>query len=92
MPAAAIPEGLKHWTADQIAECLDGIADDTYRALWQITAEAQDKKPLGGDGSDGTHEWPEVTTHHGNQPSVFWARLTEAQRENIVQAYERNAA
>jgi len=81
-----IPDGLQYWTADQIAECLP-VGDDTYRRLWEITAGASNPKPLGGDGTGGTTEWPEVRDDCGNQPRSFWKLLTEEQQKDIVQAY-----
>jgi hypothetical protein len=83
-----IPAGLQYWTADEIAECLP-VGDATYRELWRITSEASNKKPLGGDGSDGTVEWPEVTEEYGNQPRAFWPNLTPEMQADIAQAYER---
>ena len=25
---------FEHWTCDQVAECMEGITDDLYNALW----------------------------------------------------------
>lgn len=83
-----IPAGLENWTADEIAECLP-VGDHTYRRLWQISAEASNKKPLGGDGTGGTVEWPEVRSDCDDQPLSFWEKLTKEEQADIAQAYAR---
>lgn len=38
------PEGLfKVWSPDEVAECLDGVGDDLYRALWALVPLYQDE-------------------------------------------------
>lgn len=77
-----VPE---NWTADEIAECWDGLSDDTMRELWTITTDASNAgtaKPLGGDGTGGTREFPEYDDSHANCMKQAWDLLCErAQRE-----------
>ena len=82
-----IPTGLEYWTADEIAECLGGIAMATRQRLWEFVGGTDDK-PLGGDGSNGTTEIPIVDHSYGNQPRAFWSKLTKAQQEEIATAYK----
>ena len=91
-----MPKGIwvEFWTADEIAECLDGINDETYMELWSIVDEcekAKNYKPTGGDGSPDengvrTFEEPQHTTSYADQPRQFWAKLTEEARTNIAEA------
>ena len=83
--SSSIPAGLEYWTADEIAECLDGISHGTYIRLWNIPSRRS--KPLGGDGSDSTTELPIVDTRYTNQPRSFWPLLTEDERQEITAAY-----
>jgi hypothetical protein len=58
--------------------------------LWGFTIENEQQrtgKPRGGDGSDGTWEWPEHTSEYPDQPKAFWARLTTVQQMEIAAAY-----
>lgn len=52
--------GLQYWTPDECAECLPGISKSLYARLWQLLGEIKkkDRVPLGGDGSNGTIEFP----------------------------------
>ena len=61
-----MPERLKYWTADEVAECVPfesilgkEAGDALYCKLWQILSEAKNPTPLGGDGSNGTVETPD---------------------------------
>ena len=82
-----IPKGLEYWTADEIAECLDGVSVATASRLWSFVGTGNDK-PLGGDGSNGTTEVPIHDHRYGNQPKAFWSELTTAEKEEITKAYQ----
>jgi len=64
-----MPKALEYWTADEVAECLDyrGFLPESYykddeyrlsRKLWSFLDEAENPTPIGGDGSNGTVEYP----------------------------------
>ena len=84
-----MPEGLKYWTADEVAECLNGIGPDLYRKLWEILAEAKNPTPLGGDGSNGTVETPDGRLDEDNDDKAphWWVKLTPAEQTTIASAY-----
>ena len=84
-----MPEGLKYWTADEVAECLSGIGPDLYRKLWDILAEAKNPTPLGGDGSNGTVETPDGRLDEDNDDKAphWWSKLTAAEQVTIRDAY-----
>ena len=84
-----IPEGLKYWTADEVAECLSGIGPDLYRKLWEILNEAENPTPLGGDGSNGTVETPDGRLELDNDDKAghWWAKLTQAEQTTIAASY-----
>ncbi len=84
----AMPDEIEFMTADEIAETMN-VNQETYSALWNIVTDAKNTKPLGGDGSGGTVEWPEATNHHDDQPKYFWAKLNCAARQDIVCAVEK---
>lgn len=85
-----VPDELRHWSADQTAECLDGISPATYCDLWKAISESEREgtaKPSGGDGSDGTFEEPVITEgEYGTDLVAAWPRLQEASRKDIVRA------
>jgi hypothetical protein len=85
----SMPEGLKYWTADEVAECLSGIGPDLYRKLWDILSAAKNPTPLGGDGSNGTVETPDGRLDLGNDDKAghWWAKLTPAEQVTIRDAY-----
>ena len=84
-----MPEGLKYWTADEVAECLSGIGPDLYRKLWEILNEAENPTPLGGDGSNGTVETPDGRLELDNDDKAghWWAKLTPAEQTTIAASY-----
>lgn len=79
-----------HYTPDEIAETLDGISQGTYARLWSLLPAAQ-AKPMGGDGSDGTREWPEAT-ERAESVLAIWPLLTEAERAEINAALSSEEA
>ena len=95
------PEGLKSWTVDEVAECLpyeihiadikaDKRAGDAlYAKLWRLLAEAKDKTPIGGDGSDGTVEYPDARDgDNDDKMGAVWEKLTEDEQNAIAKAFE----
>lgn len=78
----------EHWTPDEVAEALDGISMATTARLWNLMEEhmGDDTKPLGGDGSDGTVEWPEPTEANHSVMAI-WKYLTEEEQEEINRAF-----
>jgi|TARA_R100000030_G_scaffold56956_1_gene42889 hypothetical protein len=84
-----MPEGLKYWTADEVAECLSGIGPDLYRKLWDILSDAKNPTPLGGDGSNGTVETPDGRLELDNDDKAghWWAKLTPIEQTTIAASY-----
>jgi hypothetical protein len=84
-----MPEGLKYWTADEVAECLSGIGPDLCSKLWDILSAAKNPTPLGGDGSNGTVEEPHerYDEDHDDKATHWWAELTAAEQTTIAAAY-----
>ena len=84
-----MPEGLKYWTADEVAECLSGIGPDLYRKLWQILSDASNPTPLGGDGSENTVETPDERLDLDNDDKAphWWSELTPTDQQTIATAY-----
>ena len=82
-----IHDGLKHWTPDEVAECLDGVSMPTYGRLWELTSElekAGKAVPIGGDGSDGTIECPpEPDAYTSGKMPAIWNKLTEEQQVEL---------
>ncbi len=92
------PEGLKYWTVDEVAECLPyhNHIDDheaLYAKLWRLLAEAKDKTPLGGDGSNGTVEYPDARDgDNDDKMGAVWEKLTEDEQNAIAKAFEEENA
>jgi hypothetical protein len=84
-----MPEGLKYWTADEVAECLSGIGPALYSRLWDILSAAKNPTPLGGDGSNGTVETPDGRLDLDNDDKAphWWGELTPAEQTTIATAY-----
>jgi hypothetical protein len=84
-----MPEGLKYWTADEVAECLSGIGPDLCSKLWDILSAAKNPTPLGGDGSNGTVEEPHerYDDDHDDQAPNWWGKLTTDEQTTIATAY-----
>lgn len=96
-----MPDGLKYWTADEVAECLDyhkGLteaeADALCRKLWSFLSEAKNPTPLGGDGSDGTVETPDgrLSLANDDKAGHWWTRLNMRERAAISTAFVSDPA
>lgn len=87
---AKIPDGLEYWTCDEVAECLN-VSDGLYRHLWEILSSAKVRTPVGGDGSDGTCEYPDARdgTTEDDKATQWWSMLSEAEQQEIVVAWNK---
>ena len=90
-----MPTRLSYWTADEVAECLsfekyltEEQGRDLYRKLWQYLADAKERTPLGGDGSDGTVEDPAGRLDLDNDDKIghWWERLELFEQDAIISA------
>ena len=91
------PDMISLWTADEVAECLEyekylSKEDSTalYSKLWKFLSEAQNPTPLGGDGSNGTVEYPcgRLSPNNDDKAPHWWHRLDANEREAITKAAE----
>jgi len=82
-----LPQELESWTADEVAECLDGVPSSLYRRLWEILSEATNKTPLGGDGSNGTVETPDgrLGVDNDDKAPHWWNKLTADEQKILVE-------
>ena len=80
------PMELEMWTADEVAECIPGVSTALYRKLWRFLEDADNPTPLGGDGSNGTVEYPDGRYSRDNDDKAphWWGRLTEEEQATIV--------
>lgn len=85
-------EAFKVWTPDEAAECLSGVSPSLYARLWELLdgIPEGDRKPLGGDGTNGTVEYPpEPDSYPKGTVAAIWRHLTEEQRAELNAAYEK---
>lgn len=96
-----MPEGLDHWTADEVAECLSYEKhlppeterqvnrDSLYSVLWSFLGRAQNPTPIGGDGTDGTVETPcgRLSPDNDDKAPHWWADLLPYEQRAIAAAY-----
>jgi hypothetical protein len=93
-----MPEDLEYWTADEVAECLPyqpwlvDRGNALYRKLWGFLVEAENAgtaTPLGGDGADGTVEYPcgRQNLENTDKARHWWARLDPAEQRAVALAY-----
>jgi len=91
------PDGLKRWTADEVAECLpyqkhlsDKDSYDLYTELWNFLSESKNSTPLGGDGSNGTVETPSERRNKDNDDKAlhWWGKLSNVKQAALVEAYK----
>jgi hypothetical protein len=86
----AVPDNLRHYSLDEVAETVSGITEETYVELWETLAKSEEAgtaKPLGGDGAGGTTEEPIVSDgHYGSDLVSGWPHLSPEARANIVAA------
>lgn len=98
------PESVEHLSADTIAETVgyhefltESEAETLYVKLWNILGDAEEARnatPLGGDGSDGTVEYPDARwgTSEDDKPGQFWDKLTEREQNAILRAIKKEDA
>ena len=91
-----MPSGLQYRTADEIAECFDyhkhltkPESDALYLKLWGFlseSVEAGKSTPLGGDGTNGTVEYPDARwgTENTDKTHHWWSKLTEREQQAII--------
>ena len=73
------PNGLfTVWTADQVAECLDGVPMELYRKLWNEIVPLQD-----GPNPNIEDMGPEVGD---DTLSAFWDKLTNEEQATLNRA------
>lgn len=84
-----MPASLTYWTADEAAECLD-VSDTLSAKLWGFLEDAKNPTPLGGDGTNGTVEYPDARMDEDNDDKAahWWPKLTEAEQREIARAIE----
>jgi len=92
-----MPEGLGGWTLDEVAECLDGVkyGSDLYIKLWNMNSgldeckRIENKKPLGGDGSNGTIEIPlePDVDHFDNCMKQCWNQFNAEEQQVMVDGW-----
>lgn len=49
-----MPELVRHWGVDSLAECLDGVGPELTKKLWSYV-------PTEGDGPKGVEVWDQLT-------------------------------
>jgi hypothetical protein len=88
---ASPPDKFRYMSLDEVAETVDGITNDTYTELWKELESADNRKPPGGDGSDGTTGEPIVSDgSYGSDLVAAWGRLSARARRNIHACAEDN--
>lgn len=83
------PNSITYMTPDEVAECIS-LSDDTYGVLWKLLSETpkSERKPLGGDGTNGTVEYP-PEPDVGKRMNDYWQMLTRTQQEEIITACKK---
>ena len=89
MTTVKMPEALEYWTADEVAECLN-LPHDLYVKLWRFLGEATNRTPLGGDGSDGSVETPDLRLGLDNDDKAphWWGKLSTDEQQTIATAFD----
>jgi len=94
-----MPRQLEFWTADEVAECLgywkflgDDEGNKLYTKLWNFLRSAANPTPLGGDGTNGTVEYPcgRWSLDNDDKAGHWWDRLTEREQAAISQSLEEH--
>jgi hypothetical protein len=81
------PYRYSTYTPDEVAETVEGITPETYRELWSLLSDPSFKKrPLGGDGSNGTIETPD---DFSGGIEDAWPKLSDAAKANICECANR---
>lgn len=93
-----MPSGLEYWTADEVAECMPyqnylpvgSDWHDLYSKLWGFLSVAENPTPVGGDGSDGTVEYPDGRRNLDNddKASSWWSKLNADEQMAIMLAWK----
>ncbi len=92
------PSRIAHFTADEVAECLpyrQFLSPEQDRALyaklWGFLNESNNRTPLGGDGTNGTVEYPEerMSARFTDKVPHWWDKLLEYEKEAIIKAVEK---
>ncbi len=87
---------IPYWRPDEVAECLDGLSTQTRVRLWDISNELErtgKAVPLGGDGSNGTIEYPpEPDAFISGKMQSLWPTLTDDERAEIAACYAKKDA
>ena len=89
-----MPNGLKEWTADEVAEGLSygKYVEDSnalYRKLYELLRDSNNPTPLGGDGDGDTVEDPAGRLGDFDDKAPHWFRhLTVSEQQAIAKAYE----
>ena len=84
---------LENWTPDEAAECLD-VSDGLSSRLWELldSIPEDNRKPLGGDGTGGTVEYPpEPGSYDSGTVGAIWGQLTEEQQVELNMAIDAAA-
>jgi hypothetical protein len=87
---------LQHWTADEVAECLD-ISRQLSGKLWKILDDSINRTPKGGDGSLDSEGNETVETPDGrlgdndDKANHWWSSLSDSEQQEINEAYEKNS-
>ena len=96
------PAALELWTADEAAECLSyrkHLPDDypggwqaLDRKLWGFLEAADNPTPLGGDGTEGTVEYPDGRWSPENDDKAphWWGKLNEVEQAALMAAFEED--
>jgi len=89
------PVALEHWTADEVAECIPYEDDDKHtlaKKLWGFLHDAKNKTPSGGDGTDGTVEYPDARYNPENDDKAphWWGKLTDDEKLLIIAGWTKD--
>ena len=48
-----IKQELSYYTCDQVAECIDGVSKELYRALWDVVVDLEQQQTEAPETPDG---------------------------------------
>jgi len=84
-----MPDGLQYWTLDEVAECLP-VGDELYRKLWKLLDDCTTITPIGGDGSNGTVEYPDARLGitEDDKARQWWNKITPDEQAKVCKAWE----
>lgn len=80
------PSELDCWRADEVAECIDGISEETYKELWVCVSEAEQSRTDEEMQLYREREEPVITNTDDTSLCVIWSKLTHAAQENLIEA------